>query len=1368
MWGVRRRFTAYVSAFALAVPLATAATASADSAGADAGTSAGASAAGVVVDQQQSAAEQALMASPDTRAVLTARRTGKPQELVSMRTETGQVFANPDGSKTMEQHAMPVRVRKGSGWTHPDPTLRQLPDGTVRPVATVSPIILSGGGSTDLLTIGKPGARVYLGWPGTLPKPVLSGDTATYPEVLPGVDLQIKVGVDRFSHLLVVKNRAAAANPALRRLRYPIRGEGVTLRVATDGSTVATDNDGKVVYSADPPTMWDASSATKPRQARLGIRKTARELVLTPDLKLLGDPAAKFPVSIDPSMSGTLVNWLHVNERSGGVDGWTYDRNDEGAKVGRAYQDTANLYRSMFLLNTTSGAMTIGGSTILSAQFRITLNKTPHGTPEPVELWHVNDLNTADHNLNWNTTAGFWKTRLDTRSGEAYPWTEDNPMEFGDPNGPSALSAVVQGVADARRTTLSLGLKAPDESTSAAAQWQWKKFHPNTAVLAIRYNTTPRVPKGLTMTRPRPCGTAAAPTRIPTTTPQWAAVANDPDIGDSVTTTLQIRNAAGAVAYESKVGPTVSGAAFSWPEVPAGKLAAGVVYSYRAFADDSIATSPSTPDCYFVIDSTPPNVPVIVSTDFPDGQDPVTEARVAGNVTFKPGGTPADTDVAEYNYGFQGDTLTARVKANADGTATIPITVHPDPETGVPALRLYVRAVDKAGNYSQIRQAWELSAKFPAPGTTPPHVRADANGDGKADVTAVLDHGFGRTAIWNITSKDNSFASGVMALDTGEGTGFALSNIKPVQGDLDGDGRTDMAVFREGAGRQLWLYPFPSDGNEYVAPAAAWTSGPNGWPLNTARPIAADVDGDGKDDIVVQKAGTGDNWQALVFLAANGFKTPVNWVQATAGNTWSQSTPLLADIDGDGKADLLSMRNQTGCRTTVDLYKSTGTAFAAPTTIYDSGAGGYCWDKSRAVVADPDGDGRDDIVALYENTPTDGSLLVLKSSGTALTKTDWGRTTGLELAKATLVAGDYDGDHKEDAAILYAGDNGSRQVYEFRSTGTAFADRSLAWSGAVDAVTGPKFSLEHRQYELVNKNSGKCLNVHFADPSDGQEFIQYQCLPLDLNARFRLMPVPGTDQYSVRPAHTAVGDGPVKCLDTLNGSTEDNTKMIQYACGGGTGDPFAWQQVTFTYVDGAAYDTVVQLKLAHSGKCVAVADARLDDTAPVVQQTCGQSTNQQWILRPAFNADQLGAGGAGRYRTEAATSNRVLDITDCHKEPGSQVRMWDWVTGSPCQKWKLESLGDDVYKIIDPNSGNALEIQGCSKLPRATVFMFPSNASPCERWRIEPTPGGSYSVTAVSSGLSLDVAGCSSAAGAEVITWFYHGGPCQRWYFKQQ
>ncbi len=66
----------------------------------------------------------------------------------------------------------------------------------------------------------------------------------------------------------------------------------------------------------------------------------------------------------------------------------------------------------------------------------------------------------------------------------------------------------------------------------------------------------------------------------------------------------------------------------------------------------------------------------------------------------------------------------------------------------------------------------------------------------------------------------------------------------------------------------MWLYKLPSDGNEYRTRACVWTTETAGWQLNTARVVAADVDGDGKDDIVVQNAGTGDNWQATVFRAA--------------------------------------------------------------------------------------------------------------------------------------------------------------------------------------------------------------------------------------------------------------------------------------------------------------------------------------------------------------------------------------------------------------------------------------------------------------------------------------------------------------------
>ncbi|WP_405061797.1 RICIN domain-containing protein [Kribbella sp. NBC_01505] len=1303
----------------------------------------------------------AAKADSQTSPMAKAVQTGQRVELTGERTETSQTYANPDGTKTLEQHPAPVRVRRGTQWIAPDPTLRKATAGTVVPAATVSPITLSGGGSSPLVTIGKPGASLQLGWAGRLPTPHLKGATATYGEVLPGVDLQVTVGVDGFSHLLVVKNREAALNPALRKLRYPVRLDGLTLKVGANGTSTAADKSGRAVFTAATAMMWDTPVGAKvPKQARVGLTLAkGKELVLTPDMAMLTDPAARFPLTIDPSFSGPMVRWLHVNSNMGNQDGWGYDTGNGGAKVGLAWRDTSNLYRSLFVLGTTSGAMSIGGATIIDATFRITLDHSPTGTATPVELWQLPELKRTDY-LNWATTGNYWLNRLDTRSGNA--WTGHQPdqlMEFNS----TALKALVQTAADNRAPTVSLGLKAENENLES----QWKKFYPDSATLAIKYNSTPRTPKGLTLSRPRPCGTAAAPTRIGTATPQFAAVGNDPDVGDNLVNTLQIRDTSGGVVYQDALDPVASGAAFSWPEVPAGKLTPGVAYRYRAFTADAIATGAATPDCYFVVDSVAPTTPVIQSTDFPDGEEGLKKANETGSVKFLPGG--GDTDVAEYAYGFLKDKLTMVVKAGADGTATVPITIPPNPQTQVPSLNLYVKAVDQAGKESAIRPLWKMYAQDPV--GDPPKVRGDANGDGLADVTSLFDLGFGRTTAWNFISKGGTgFHTGVIGWDTQEGGGFSLYRTRSVQGDLNGDGRTDLAVFREGAGRQVWLYKVLSDGNRYDSGVAVWTSRANSWPLSTARVVSGDVDHDGKDDIVVQNAGTANNWQALVFRAADNFATPVTWAQAATGSNWSQSAPLLADVDGDGRSDLVSMRNLTGCRTAIDVYRSTGTAFAAANTVYDSGAGAYCWERSKPVVADPDGDGKDDIVALYEYAANDAGLTVFRSTGTTFTPSSWWRKAGdLDLSKATLSAGDFDGDHRDDAAIVYAGGSvGDRQIYTYHSTGTTFADKALGWSGPVGAVTGPKFDIENRQYELVNRNSGRCLNVEGATADNGSKYIQYQCGAVDLNARFRVVPIPGTDQYSLRPAHTAVGDGPVKCADVLNADTADGAPVIQYLCGGGTGDPFAHQQMTVDYVDGSSYDTVVQLRFAHSGKCATVKDAGTADLVPVVQQTCGQVSNQQWILRPAYNTVQLGGNGTARYRVEAATSNtKVLDVIDCEDTDPGRVRMWNWVPGSPCQAWQLQSLGDDVYKIIDPDNGKALDVDGCSKVPKGQIQVFSSNDSECQKWRIEPTPGGSFSVLAVSTGLALDVLECNPAEGTRLITWFYHGGACQRWFFKQ-
>ena len=822
-------------------------------------------------------------------------------------------------------------------------------------------------------------------------------------------------------------------------------------------------------------------------------------------------------------------------------------------------------------------------------------------------------------------------------SGNA--WTNGGQPDQGMGFDTGALKSMVQQIADQRGPTATFGLRAPDEGN----KYQWKKFHPHTAALVVSYNNAPRQPIKVNFARPRPCGTASAPVAVSGLIPlSFAAVASDPD-NDNLSTKLAIHRAdTGALAYENTSSTTTSGAAFAWPQVPANALAAGTAYYYVARSNDGVANDgiefgPDSERCYFVLDSVRPAVPRLQSADFPDGE-PMIPAKTTGLVTLRPGG--ADTDVAEYLYGFQQDKVTLRIRAGSDGSAQVPVTVWPDPQTGVPTRRLYVRAVDRAGNVSTITQAWDLSA---LDNPTPiPRVRGDINGDGRADVNAVLDHGYGRTAVWNMFAKEGGLHSGSLAWDTGDNGGFALYRTRPAQGDFNGDGRADIALFREEAGRRIAVYLLTSDGNRYdAASEPVWRSGAAGWPLSTARIVTGDVNGDGKTDIAVQLSNGNGSWRTLVF-PGGALGSPVQWISTPAGSgEWAQSAPLLADIDGDGKDDLVDMRNLGGCRTVVAFHKSTGTSFSPTATqLYDSGAGGYCWEKSKPAVGDFDGNGKDDLVAVFEHGTTDLALRVFTSTGTALTESQWWRDPSrFDPAKAALSVGDYSKDGKDDVALVYALDGGGREVFTLSSSGSAFAAPASGWrEPAVGASTGPRFDIEHRGYELVARHSNKCLEVWNASQVDADPIHQYDCNG-GIHQRFRLSQIAGTEQFEAHTVHGngAKNDGKPRCVDVDDNLVGDDVPLLQWPCVG-TGN----QQMTIEYVEGSSYDTVVRLKFAHSGKCAGVRGDSLNNAVP------GGAADLQRLREPAVGP----AAGVQLPATDRAVQGEFGQRRQGARHPG--------------------------------------------------------------------------------------------------------------------
>jgi len=303
----------------------------------------------------------------------------------------------------------------------------------------------------------------------------------------------------------------------------------------------------------------------------------------------------------------------------------------------------------------------------------------------------------------------------------------------------------------------------------------------------------------------------------------------------------------------------------------------------------------------------------------------------------------------------------------------------------------------------------------------------DLDGDGKPDIAAANGASSVISVLKNTSSPGNISFNPRVDFNCGSMPyGIAV-------GDLDGDGKADLAITTQYPSRGLYVMKNTTNGGIISFSSPLYCAS-----LSLAFSVSiADVDGDGKPDLTVADGGS------IVVVRNNSTPGSLSFETSLSYSSGDYSRCVsLGDLDGDGKPDIVSANQNSNIVAALRNLSTPGHISFALQVDYASAE--Y---PMFVAVGDMDADGRPDIASANGSTDKVSILKNVIGSSLVPTVSSFTPTSGANGTSVTILGTNFTG----TTSVKFGGIVASSFVVDSATGITAIVGTGA--SGAVSVTT---------------------------------------------------------------------------------------------------------------------------------------------------------------------------------------------------------------------------------------------------------------------------------------------------------------------------